>query len=114
MFETIYEISDREIVFSQLPKYPSTSRDIALLVEEDLEVAKIEETIREASTEILENLKMFDIYKGKQVAEGKKSVAYSLTYRHRDKTLTDADVDKVHENILKALESKLNATLRDM
>ncbi|MBK5253454.1 MAG: phenylalanine--tRNA ligase subunit beta [Peptostreptococcaceae bacterium] len=114
MFETINEISDREIVFSQLPKYPSTSRDIALLVEENLEVAKIEETIREASTEILESLKMFDIYKGKQVADGKKSVAYSLTYRHKDKTLTDADVDKVHENILKALESKLNATLRDM
>ncbi len=114
MFEIIHELSDREIVFSQLPKYPSTSRDIALLVDEDLEVGKIEETILEASTEILESLKMFDIYKGKQVAEGKKSVAYSLTYRHRDKTLKDADVDMVHENILKALESKLSATLREM
>jgi len=114
MFEIVNELSDKEIVFKHLPKYPSTKRDIALLVDENMKVGEIEDTIFDASTEILENIKLFDIYKGKQVSEGMKSVAYSLTYRDVNKTLTDDEVEVVHSNILKALKEKLNATLRDI
>ena len=114
MFEIVNELSDKEIVYKQLPKYPSTKRDIALLVDENMEVGEIEDTILQASTEILESLKLFDIYKGKQVTEGMKSVAYSLTYRDINKTLTDEEVEVVHNDILKALKEKLNATLRDI
>lgn len=114
MFEVVNELSDKEIFYKQLPKYPSTKRDIALLVDEDMEVGKIVATIKEAGTEILESIELFDIYRGKQVAEGKKSVAYSLTYRDMNKTLTDEEVEAVHNDILKALEEKLNATLRDI
>ena len=114
MFDAIKACSDRTILYTPLPKYPSTSRDIALLVEENLEVGRIEALIRKEGGKILENVKLFDVYRGKQVDEGKKSVAFNLTYRDKDKTLTDEDVAKVHNKVLEALEHKLNAVLREM
>ncbi len=114
MFDAIKACSDRTILYTSLPKYPSTSRDIALLVEENLEVGRIEELIRNEGGRILESVKLFDVYRGKQVEEGKKSVAFNLIYRDKDKTLTDEDVAKVHNKVLEALEHKLNAVLREM
>ena len=114
MFDGIMRHSDTEIVYTPLPKYPSTSRDIALLVDEDMEVGRIEAIIRANGGSILEDVRLFDVYKGKQTGEGKKSVAFALTYRDRNRTLTDEDVAKVHEKVLEALEKELNAVLREM
>lgn len=114
MFDSVIRHADTNIVFTPLPKYPSTSRDIALLVDEDMEVGKIEEVIKANGGNILENVKLFDVYRGKQVEEGKKSVAFALTYRDKDKTLTDEDVAAVHGKVLEALKEKLNAVLREM
>lgn len=114
MFDAIMRHADTEIVYTPLPKYPSTSRDIALLVDEDMAVGKIEEVIRKHGKKILENVKLFDVYRGKQVEEGKKSVAFTLTYRDKDKTLTDDEVAAVHNDVLNALKDKLNAVLRDI
>ena len=63
---------------------------------------------------MLEEVKLFDIYRGKQVEDGKKSVAFSLRYRNREQTITDEEVSVVHNNILKVLEEQFNAVLRDM
>ena len=114
MFDAIMRHADTEIVYTPLPKYPSTSRDIALLVDEDMTVGKIEEVIRKHGKKILENVKLFDVYRGKQVEEGKKSVAFTLTYRDKDKTLTDDEVAAVHNDVLNALKDKLNAVLREI
>ena len=114
MFGSIMRKADTEIVYRPLPKYPAVTRDIALLVEEDMEVGKIEEVIRNNGGDILENVELFDIYRGKQVEEGKKSVAFSLVYRDREKTLTDEEVTAVHNGVLKALKDNLNAVLREM
>lgn len=114
MFNTVTELANLEKVFSPLPKYPATSRDIALLVDEDVAVGDIESVIREAGTEILREVKLFDIYRGKQVEEGKKSVAFNLTYRHNDRTLTDEDVAAAHGQVLQALKEKMDAVLREM
>ena len=114
MFNTVTELADLEKAYTQLPKYPATTRDIALQVDEDVAVGDIERVIREAGTEILRNIKLFDIYRGKQVAEGKKSVAFNLTYRHNDRTLTEEDITKAHGNVLQALKEKLDAALREM
>lgn len=114
MFDAVKRHSDRTVVYVPLPKYPSTSRDIALLVDEDMEVGKIEDVIKEYAGNILESVKLFDVYRGKQVEEGKKSVAFALTYRDKDKTLTDEEVAKVHGKVLEALKEKLNAVLREM
>lgn len=114
IFDAVMRHADTEKAYTPLPKYPSTSRDIALLVEEDTEVGKIEAVIRQHGKGILESVKLFDVYRGKQVEEGKKSVAFALTYRDKDKTLTDEEVAEVHNGVLGALKEKLNAVLREI
>jgi len=114
MFSAIQRRANTEIVYTPLPKYPSTARDIALLVDESMEVGRIEEVIRENGGTILEDVRLFDVYRGQQVEEGKKSAAFSLIYRDREKTLTDEEVTEVHSAVLDALKDKLNAVLREM
>ncbi|QEK12495.1 phenylalanine--tRNA ligase subunit beta [Crassaminicella thermophila] len=111
-FNIIYQITRLDRVYKELPKYPAMTRDMALVVKEDIYVKQIEDIVKENGREILESIKLFDVYKGKQIQEGYKSVAYSLTYRAKDRTLTDEEVTKVHEKIVKELEEKLGATLR--
>ena len=95
-----------------LPKFPAVTRDIAILVDDEVLVQTIENTIRKQGGRMVENVNLFDVYKGKQVPEGKKSVAYAIVYRDDTKTLTDKDVNKVHDKILRALEHTLGAELR--
>lgn len=114
MFDTIIRHANTEVVYTPLPKYPSTSRDIALLVEEDVQVGDIIDVIKAVDDTILEDVQLFDVYRGKQVEEGKKSVAFTLTYRDKNKTLTDDDVAAVHSKVLEALNEKINAVLREM
>ena len=114
MFDTIVRHANTNKVYKPLPKYPSTSRDIALLVEEDVQVGDIIDVIKACDDTILEDVQLFDVYRGKQVEEGKKSVAFTLTYRDKDKTLTDEDVAPVHGKVLEALKEKINAVLREM
>ena len=114
MFSAIMRKADTEVVYTPLPKFPAVTRDIALLVDEELEVGRIEEIIRSKGGEILEDVRLFDVYRGKQVDEGKKSVAFALVYRDREKTLTDEEVTAVHEDVLAALKDNLNAVLREI
>ena len=114
MFDAIMRHADTEKTYTPLPKYPSTSRDIALLVDEDMAVGRIEEIIKKYGKSILEDVRLFDVYRGKQVEEGKKSVAFNLIYRDKDKTLTDEEVTSVHGKVLEALKEKLNAVLREL
>ena len=111
--DRLIEFSSREIQYSKPPKYPSTSRDIAMVVSEGTPVAEIEKVIKEAGTEILRSVKLFDIYRGIQVGPGKKSVAYSLTYRHDDRTLTDVETEEAHAKVVEALKNNLGASIRD-
>ena len=113
-FNVVSEMANLEKVYSPLPKYPAVSRDIALVVDEDTAVGDIERTIKAAGGKLLREVKMFDVYRGPQVGENKKSVAFAMTYRHDERTLTDEDVNKVHGRILDALKEKLDAALRDI
>lgn len=93
-----------EKTYKPLPKYPATTRDISLVCDDELPAAVIEKTIRKAGGAILEKVTLFDIYKGKQIAEDKKSVSYALTLRSHDGTLTDEQADKTMEKIVNALK----------
>ncbi|MDD3225542.1 MAG: phenylalanine--tRNA ligase subunit beta [Clostridium sp.] len=95
-----------------LPKFPAVTRDLALIIDENILVQQIENIIREKGSNIVESYKLFDIYKGKQIPDGKKSVAYSITYRDNNKTLTDSEVEEVQHKILTTLEYNLGAKLR--
>lgn len=98
--------------YKPLPKFPAVTRDIALLCDDSILVQEIEETIRKAGGNLVEKVQLFDIYKGTQIPEGKKSIAYAIAYRDEKKTLEDKDITKVHNRILQALEHKLGAVLR--
>jgi len=99
--------------FSPLPKYPAMARDIALQVKQDISAADIERTIREKSGALLSGLTLFDVYQGKQVEEGYKSMAYNLSFRALDRTLTDAEITAHMQDILAHLQATLQISLRD-
>lgn len=99
--------------YKHLPKFPAVTRDIAMLVKDEILVKQIETIIKQRSGKILEAIKLFDVYKGKQVPEGMKSVAYSITFRAEDRTLTDEEVNKAMNKILDGLKTNLDAQLRE-
>ncbi|GAA0075807.1 phenylalanine--tRNA ligase subunit beta [Clostridium sp. CTA-5] len=111
--DVLYENAEIARKYKALPKFPAVTRDIALLVDDEVLVQEIDQTIRKAGGNIVEKVELFDIYKGKQIPEGKKSIAYAIAYRDENKTLTDKEVNKTHDKILRSLEYKLGATLRD-
>ncbi len=98
--------------YKKLPKYPSVQRDLALIADDGVLAAQIESIIKKKAGNIFESLTLFDVYKGKQVPEGKKSMAYSLVLRAEEKTLTDDDVNPVVDSVLKVLAEQLGVTLR--
>jgi len=110
--DILYKYADLNKKYTALPKFPAVTRDIALIVDEEVLVQDIEDVIVKQGGNILESVKLFDVYKGIQIADGKKSIAYAIIYRRADKTLTDDEVNKVHEKILRSLEHKLGAQLR--
>lgn len=108
----IFEASKLERKYRTLPKFPAVTRDIAMLVKDEVTVGEIENIIMRSGKELIESVKLFDVYKGKQIPDGTKSVAYSLSYRAADRTLKDAEVNAVHDKIVKNLSEKLGAQLR--
>lgn len=110
--DVLFDNAKLEKKYKVLPKYPAVTRDIAMLVEDAVLVQDIEDTIKRAGGNLVEKIKLFDIYKGAQIPEGKKSIAYAIAYRDPKKTLEEKDVTKVHNKILSSLEHKLGAELR--
>lgn len=114
LFSAIMGQARMEIIYKPLPKYPAIVRDIALTVSEETTVGSIKEIIEDNGGNILEKAELFDVYRGQQIESGKKSVAFSITYRDSQKTLTDEEVSEVHNRIVKNLRDKLNAVLREI
>ncbi len=111
-FNKLFELILPEPTYTPLPKYPSVNRDLSIVCDEAVTVADAEKTIVEAAGKLLRNVKLFDIYRGVGVPEGKKSLAFSLELRADDRTLTDSDSENVTSKVLAALEEKLDAVLR--
>lgn len=109
--EPVLNAKTGRIRFTELPKFPSVSRDIALVVDEKVTAGEILKTARNSGAKILVDAEVFDVYEGEHVAEGKKSVALTLTYQ-TDHTLRDEEITEAHEKILNNLKKKLNAELR--
>ncbi|MDY6912698.1 MAG: phenylalanine--tRNA ligase subunit beta, partial [Chloroflexota bacterium] len=101
---------ERLRTFQAIPRYPSTDRDIALIVDADLPAQKLQNIIR-SFPQVIEST-IFDVYQGKQVPEGKKSLAFALRYQSMDRTLTDEEVDKIQWKMLTRLQKEAGAVLR--
>lgn len=102
--------TDRE--YHPLPKFPAVSRDLALLCDDAVLVRDIEAIFRKHGKKLLEKIVLFDVYKGKQIPDGKKSIAYSLTLRAEDRTLTDEEIERIISKIVRDMEQELHITIR--
>jgi phenylalanyl-tRNA synthetase beta chain len=101
-----------ERVFHSLPKFPTVSRDLALVCEESITVGMLEACIKKAGSKLLRSVQLFDIYRGPGIAPGKKSIAFSLELRADDRTLTDEDTTGVMNAVLEKLKNDLGVSLR--
>ena len=111
-FSKLFALRLPEATNVPLPKYPTVTRDLALICDEAVTVAQAEDVITAAAGKLLRGIRLFDIYRGTGVPEGKKSMAFSLELRADDRTLTDADSEGVVTKVLAALKEKLDAALR--
>lgn len=111
-FTELLTVLAPEKTFTALPRFPATSRDLAVVCDEAVTVGALENCITSAAGKLLREIKLFDVYRGVGILPGKKSVAFSLSFRAEDRTLTDADIEPAMDKILKALEQNLNAVRR--
>lgn len=107
----LFALMNDEKTYVPLPKFPASARDLALLCDDSLPVLTMEKAIKNAAGKILEKVELFDVYKGSQIQQGKKSVAFNITMRAADRTLTDEEVGAAMSRILKAME-ELGAQIR--
>ena len=111
-FSKLFTLKLPDPTYVPLPKYQAVSRDLSFVCEEAVTVAEAEDVITAAAGKLLRGVKLFDIYRGVGIPEGKKSMAFSLELRADDRTLTDADSEGVVTKVLDALKTKLDAVLR--
>lgn len=110
--DVLYSYANLDKKYKALPKFPAVTRDMAILIDDAVLVQDIEDIMWKQGGNMVESIKLFDVYKGEQVPAGKKSIAYSMIYRLENKTLTDEEVSKVHDKIVRTLENRLGAQLR--
>ena len=109
----LFDVSKKERVYKPFPRrFPPALRDIAIVVDESIKASDIEQVIRNSAGELLLDLTLFDTYRGPQIGEGKKSLAFSMRFQTEERTLTDEEVNNLFNKIVIELEAKLGAKLR--
>jgi len=108
--DKLLTLSSKPLVYKAVSRYPGTMRDIAILLDAGVDYQKIVDVVKGFS--LVSDMQLFDLYVGEQIPEGKKSVAFRLTYQAAGRTLKDEEVDKVQKRILEQLSKELGATLR--
>ena len=111
-FDAIFDAADMTIDYKPLPKFPAVTRDFSFVCDEALEVGAIEEVMEKAAGKLCEGVALFDIFRGEKLGAGKKSVAFRVTLRASDRTLTVEEADKISNKILKDLSYKLGLNIR--
>ena len=99
-------------IYEPIIKYPAVKRDLAIIVDKDIDSGRIEKIFKNDSNNLLKNIELFDIYTGNQINKGKKSMAYKLTFQSKEKTLVDEDINSLINNMLFDLKEQLGAYLR--
>ncbi|WP_027417755.1 phenylalanine--tRNA ligase subunit beta [Aneurinibacillus terranovensis] len=110
--ESLLELATIHPGMVSLPRYPAISRDIAVLVDREVTAGKLQETVEQSAGHLLESVRIFDVYVDDRLGVNKKSVALACTYRDPEKTLTDEEVQEVHERVVGALAAQCGAELR--
>ena len=110
--DVLFKIGQGKVEFKQLPKFPSVSRDLAIVVKDQVLAKDLIEKIKELGGELLVELQIFDVYKGGQIPSDSKSIAFSLTFQAMDRTLTDKEINEIFDRIQNSLGVHFGATLR--
>ncbi len=111
-FEKIIQNTNLDIKFKALPRYPVVTRDLAFVLKREISVGDIEKLMRKHSKSLIEKIELFDVYTGEQIPDDMKSVAYSIIYRAKDRTLRDEEVNEIQDSIVEDLKRTYNAELR--
>ena len=101
------------VSFTPLPTYPAAPRDIAVVVAEEVRVKELITVVRKAATELAEAVTIFDLYQGKQIPEGKKSVGIAITYRSSQRSLSGDEIDKLQSAVTNRLKETFEAEVRE-
>ena len=111
--EALLRLAKRELPYQEVPTLPGVSIDLAIVVDEDVTAETVEQRIQSAGGKLLADVRLFDVFRDKQrVGEGKKSLAFSLTYRAADHTLTSDEVEKAHDRLVKKVMRAVNGEVR--
>ncbi len=110
--ETLLPLRRKTPRYQPLPAFPEVRRDVALVVPEEVTHAQILEVLRKAKIPHMERIELFDVYRGPKIPSGHKSLAYAVTYRSRERTLRDEEVNRAHEQLIQILQKELGATVR--
>ncbi len=111
-FDTLFELRGPDLKFAPLPKFPFVARDLAIVVNEDFPVQDVVDYLRSLDNPLLEHVEIFDIFRSDQLGKGKKSVGYRLIYRDRSRSLTDEEVNKIHDEMARKIVDRFNVKLR--
>ena len=98
--------------FKEISKYPTISKDLAILIDKNISSDEIAKAIKKAAGSLLTNTEIFDVYEGKNIPEGKRSIAYSLSFGANDRTLTDEEINNIMNKVIDNLQNKMGAELR--
>lgn len=110
--DAILDVETEDIKFTTISKYPYVTRDMAIIVDENITADMIVKVVKENAHKILKSVEVFDVYQGENVEKGKKSIALSFLFENIEKTLTDEEVNRAYDKVLKALEKNYSAILR--
>ena len=105
-------IRKNKVEYTEISKYPAVSRDLALLIDKQVEFAQIEQIARQSERKLLKKVELFDVYEGKNLPEGKKSYAVNFILQDEQKTMGDKQIDAIMQKIIQNLKKQLNAELR--
>ena len=108
----VVQYCPRRVIFQPLPRFPAVGRDIALVVDAGFEAQQILDAIDVIAEPLVEEVRVFDQYSGAPIPEDKKSLAYTISYRAADRTLTDDEVNALHERIVSELLQRLSVEVR--
>lgn len=108
----LYELANANITYTQLASFPAVERDLALVVDKNVNYATLEQIAYKYGSKLLKNVSLFDVYEGDKIEEGKKSYALNFILQHAEKTLTDDDITKIMNKLISAFEREANAKLR--
>jgi phenylalanyl-tRNA synthetase beta chain len=110
--ELILSSTSSTVAIKSVKTFPPVLEDLAIVVDDATTAEKVEQVIRKAAGELLEDLTLFDVYRGEQIGVEQKSLAFALTYQAADRTLTDEEIAKIRQKVILALEKELGAQLR--